>query len=59
MNYQFLDTEDLEIQEECIFKQKMVENMTENTILFGEKSLLGEFLLDAKYVPTLLAIVLT
>ena len=39
MNYQFLDTEDLEIQEECILKQKMEENTIENTIHFwGEES---------------------
>jgi len=52
-NYQSSDIGDLEILEECILKQKMVANTIENIILFGEKNLHGEFLLDAKYVQML------
>ena len=57
MNYQFLDTEDLEIQEECKSKQTMVGSMIANTILFGEKSPLGEYLLDARFAQMLLVTV--
>ena len=39
MNYQFLDTEDLEIQEECISKQTMVGSMiSEYNSFWGEES---------------------
>ena len=53
MNYLSSDIGDLEILEECILKQKMVVNMIENIILFGESNLRGEFISDAKYVQML------
>ena len=53
MNCLSSDIEDLEILVECTSKQKMVVNMIENIILFGEKNLHGEFLSDAKYVQML------
>ena len=37
------------ILEKCISKQKKEKNLINNTIHFGEKNLLGEYILDARY----------